>query len=102
MTPDEYRRRARRYVGTDRAPLAGATTDHTLPALTGKDAVDIAVDALRDAPERAWVVSRYFADMASVFAEAARMTRPGGHVVVVVCPPNIRKIHAPTHEIFHT
>ena len=102
MTPDEYRRHARRYVGTDRAPLAGVTTNHPLPAPTGNEVVDVAVDALRDAPERAWVVSRYFADMASVFAEAARVTRPGGHVVVVVCPSNIRKVHVPTHEIFQT
>jgi ubiquinone/menaquinone biosynthesis C-methylase UbiE len=47
-------------------------------------------------------VARYFSDMALVFAEAARVTRPGGHVVVVVCPSNIRKVPVPTHEIFKT
>lgn len=102
MTPDEYRRHARRYVGTDRAALADASAAQPLPPPTGNHEVDTAVDALNDAPERAWVVSRYFADMAAVFAEAARVTRPGGHVVVVVCPSNIRRVHVPTHEIFHT
>lgn len=48
------------------------------------------------------MVSRYFADMTAVLSEAARVTRPGGHVVVVVCPSNIRQVHVPTHEIFQT
>ncbi len=102
MTPEEYRRHARRYVGTDRAPLTDATSNQPLPPATGNTEVDAAVAALGQTPERAWVVSRYFADMVAVLGEAARVTRPGGHVVVVVCPSNIRQVHVPTHEIFQT
>jgi SAM-dependent methyltransferase len=102
MTSSEYRLHARRYVGSDRAPMAAATSTQPLPAATGNAAVDKAVAALGHIPERAWVVSRYFADMSAVLSEAARVTRPGGHVVVVVCPSNIRQVHVPTHEIFKT
>lgn len=102
ITPADYRLHARRYVGTDRAALAAATTTQPLPPATGNSPVDAAVAALSGEPERAWVVSRYFTDMTAVLAEAGRVTRPGGHVVVVVCPSNIRQVHVPTHEIFKT
>ena len=101
-TPDDYRLRARRYIGSDRAALAAATPAQPLPEASGRLPVDNVVSALAETPERAWVVSRYFSDMAAVFAEAARVTRPGGHVVVVVCPSNIRRVPIPTHEIFQT
>lgn len=101
ITPHDYRLHARRYVGSDRAPLAAATQDQPLPAASGHEPVDTVVAALSAVPERAWVVARYFADMAAVFAEAARVARPGGHVVLVVCPSNIRQVPVPTHEIFY-
>ncbi len=102
ISPENYRSHARRYVGSDRAPLAAATPTQPLPAASGHESVDAVVAALAETPERAWVVSRYFTDMAAVFAQAARVTRPGGHVVVVVCPSNIRRVPVSTHEIFHT
>ncbi|MGH3714560.1 MAG: DNA methyltransferase [Micromonosporaceae bacterium] len=102
ISPENYRSHARRYVGSDRAPLAAATPTQPLPVASGHESVDAVVAALAETPERAWVVSRYFSDMAAVFAQAARVTRPGGHVVVVVCPSNIRRVPVPTHEIFHT
>jgi len=102
ITPAAYRVHARAYVGSDRAPLAAARPDQPLPPSSGHATVDAVVGALGSVPERAWVVARYFTDMAAVFAEAARVTRPGGHVVAVVCPSNIRQIPVPTHEIFHT
>lgn len=43
---------------------------------------------------------RYFRDMATVLAESARVTRPGGHVVIVVCPSNIRRVRVETHDVF--
>jgi SAM-dependent methyltransferase len=101
-TPAAYRVHARAYVGSDRAPLAAATPDQPLPPPSGHETVDAVVAALGLVPERAWVVARYFSDMAAVFSEAARVTRPGGHVVAVVCPSNIRQVPVPTHEIFHT
>jgi DNA modification methylase len=101
-TPNDYRLHARRYIGSDRAALAAATPTQHLPEASGRLPVDNVVSALAETPERAWVVSRYFSDMAVVFAEAARVTRPGGHVVVVVCPSNIRQVPIPTHEIFQS
>lgn len=97
---DQYRADARRYIGTDRAALAEATPSQPLPAATGWEAVDDVVDQLSMAPEKAWTVHRYFRDMATVLGECARVTRPGGHVVIVVCPSNIRRVHVKTHDVF--
>jgi hypothetical protein len=102
MTLPEYGRLAKQYIGTDRAPLCNAAPEQPLPPPTQYESVDTVVRALDSAPERAWIVARYFADMVKVFTEAARVTRPGGHVVVVVCPSNIRRVPVPTHEIFAT
>jgi len=65
----------------------------------GFDAVDELVTALSATPKRAWIVHRYFRDMALVLGEAARVTHPGGHVVLVVCPSNIRRVAVPTHRV---
>jgi len=97
---DGYRKNARRYIGTDRAALAEATPAQPLPPETGWDSVDDVVAQLVDAPEKAWTVHRYFRDMATVIAECARVTRPGGHVVIVVCPSNIRRVRVDTHDVF--
>jgi hypothetical protein len=96
---DEYRALGREYVGTERAPLRDAKSDQMLPEPSGNEAVDEVVTALHGDPKRAWIVHRYFADMAAVLGECARVTRPGGHVVLVVCPSNIRKVRVPTHRI---
>lgn len=97
---DRYREDARRYIGTDRAALAEATPEQPLPPATGWKTVDEVVDQLVQAPEKAWTVHRYFRDMAAVLAESARVTRPGGHVVMVVCPSNIRRVRVDTHDVF--
>lgn len=96
----DYRTHARRYIGTDRAALAEATATQPLPPATGWAAVDASVERLAHAPEKAWTVHRYFRDMAQVLSESARVTRPGGHVVVVVCPSNIRRVRVDTHNVF--
>jgi SAM-dependent methyltransferase len=96
----QYREDARRYIGTDRAALAEATPEQPLPPATGWKTVDEVVDQLAQAPEKAWTVHRYFRDMAAVLAESARVTRPGGHVVMVVCPSNIRRVRVDTHNVF--
>ena len=97
---DQYRADARRYIGTDRAPLAEATAAQPLPPATGWTSVDDVVTRLSKAPEKAWTVHRYFRDMATVLSECARVTRPGGHVVIVVCPSNIRRVRVDTHDVF--
>lgn len=97
---DRYRRDARRYIGTDRAALAEATAAHPSPPVTGWPMVDAVVGQLIEAPQKAWTVYRYFRDMAAVLAETARVTRPGGHVVIVVCPSNIRRVRVETHDVF--
>jgi site-specific DNA-methyltransferase (cytosine-N4-specific) len=99
-TTPAYQERARDYIGTDRAALARATRQQPLPPPSGFAEVDAVVDELAHAPARAWVVARYFADMAAVFAECARVVRPGGHVVLVVCPSNIRRVRVDTHSLF--
>jgi ubiquinone/menaquinone biosynthesis C-methylase UbiE len=58
------------------------------------------VAKLRGDPKRAWIVYRYFRDMLRVISECVRVVRPGGRVVLVVCPSNIRKVRIATHEIF--
>jgi SAM-dependent methyltransferase len=97
---NQYRADARKYIGTDRAALAEATKTQPLPPATGWTAVDQVVEQLRDVPEKAWTVHRYFRDMVTVLAESARVTRPGGHVVIVVCPSNIRRVRVETHDVF--
>lgn len=97
---DQYRTDARRYIGTDRAALAEATTARPLPPETGWASVDDVVERLSPAAEKAWTVHRYFRDMATVLSECARVTRPGGHVVIVVCPSNIRRVRVDTHDLF--
>ena len=97
---DRYRKDARGYIGTDRAALAEATPERPLPPATGWKTVDEVVDQLIHAPKKAWTVHRYFRDMAAVLGESARVTRPGGHVVMVVCPSNIRRVRVDTHDVF--
>ena len=97
---DDYRTLARRYIGSERAPLAEASAEQPLPPASGHALVDAAVSALREHPKRAWIVFRYFRDMIAVLQECARVLRTGGHAVLVVCPSNIRKVRIPTHEVF--
>lgn len=99
VSVDEYRRLGRSYVGSERAPLAEATAAQRLPPLLGEPSVDRIVEALHDSPKRAWIVHRYFRDMRQMLAECARVLRPGGHVVLVVCPSNIRRVVIPTHRL---
>ena len=99
-TTDAYRNLGRSYVGSERAPLAEATSSQPLPPVTGYAGVDAVAEALGAEPRRAWIVHRYFAGMAEVLAEAAQVVRPEGRVVLVVCPSNIRKVPVATHELF--
>ena len=96
----QYRAVARRYIGTDRAALAEATAAQPLPPTTGWTSVDDVIERLSPVPQKAWTVHRYFRDMATVLSECARVTRPGGHVVIVVCPSNIRRVRVDTHNVF--
>lgn len=100
VTPDAYRELGRSYVGSERAPLVEASSSQPLPPESGEPRVDALVRRLQGDRKRAWIVYRYFRDMRQVLAECARVVRPRGRVILVVCPSNIRRVAIPTHEIF--
>jgi hypothetical protein len=96
---ERYRVLGRDYIGSERAPLAEATADRRSPPMLGVAGVDRVVEDLAEEPRRAWIVHRYFREMRQIMDECARVTRPGGHVVLVVCPSNIRRVTVPTHRL---
>jgi len=98
-TVEGYRILGRDYIGSERAPLAEATSDQQSPPRLGVAGVDRVVEDLAEEPRRAWIVHRYFREMRQVLDECARVTRPGWHVVLVVCPSNIRRVAIPTHRL---
>jgi SAM-dependent methyltransferase len=100
ISSDAYRVLGRSYVGSERAPLVEASSRQQLPPESGEPRVDALVGKLRGDRKRAWIVYRYFRDMRQVLAECARVVRPRGRVILVVCPSNIRRVAIPTHEIF--
>jgi hypothetical protein len=98
-----YRELGRHYVGTDRAPFAEASPLRPRLPRLDHEPVDALVRQLSRADlKRAWIVHRYFREMTSVLTEAGRVVRPGGHVVLVICPSNIRKVQIPTHQLLAT
>jgi DNA modification methylase len=99
MTEQEYRLLGREYVGTERAAFAERTDEQPLPPRIGVAEIDRVVDELRDHPQKAWIVHRYFRDMRAVLKESFRVLRPGGHLVLVVCPSNIRKVTIATPDL---
>ena len=100
LSAAEYRDLGRRYVGTDRAPLGEAATRLTRPPALDLPAIDSVVESLAEQDLRpAWIVHRYFREMAKVLEECARVVRPGGHTVLVICPSNIRKLAVPTPRL---
>jgi DNA methylase len=99
VTVAQYRLLGREYVGSERAALAGVPRDHPLPGALGIAGVDAVVTDLVDAPRRAWIVHRYFREMRQVLSECARVASASGHVVLVVCPSNIRRVMIPTHQL---
>jgi hypothetical protein len=94
-----YRLLGRQYVGTERAAFAERTSGHPLPPALHLTEIDQVVDALCDHPEKAWIVHRYFRDMQAVLLESLRVLREGGHLVLVVCPSNIRKVTIATPDL---
>ena len=98
-TVEQYRLLGRDYIGSERASLAEATADRPTPPPLGVAGVDEVVDHLGSEPRRAWIVHRYFREMRQVLAECARVIRPGGHMVLVVCPSNVRRVPIPTHRL---
>lgn len=96
---EKYRLLGRQYVGTERAALVERTSEQPLPPALGVAAIDSVVHALQDHPQKAWIVHRYFRDMRAVLHESLRVLRPHGHLVLVVCPSNIRKVTIATPDL---
>jgi SAM-dependent methyltransferase len=100
-TTEAYRTLGRSYVGSERAALNEARPGQPdPPALDIHDVDKLVAQLVAKDRERSWIVYRYFRDMAQVLDEAARVVRPNGHVVLVVCPSNIRNVSIPTDELF--
>lgn len=92
----DYVRQGQRYIGSERGARSGPPprppdvplVDDLITAVTARDA------------RRGLIVARYFADMWQVLAEVHRILRPGGWLVLVICPSHIRKVEIPTHLAF--
>jgi SAM-dependent methyltransferase len=100
LSTEQYRMLGRGYIGSERAALLEASSDAPYPPELGQPRIDALVRELHSDRERAWIVYRYFRDMERVLAECARVIRPGGRIILVVCPSNIRRVRIPTHELF--
>lgn len=101
VTTEKYRELGRTYLGSERASLAEATSQQPLPPQLGIARVDSIVDEVAGSDrERAWIVHRYFRDMSRVLEDAKRVVREGGHIALVVCPSNVRRVFVPTNDIF--
>lgn len=101
VVTEDYRNLGRRYIGSERAALADSSPEQPLPPSIGLAAVDEIVSSIgRGDPARAWIVYRYFRDMRQVIAEASRVVKDDGHVALVVCPSNVRRVAIPTDQLF--
>lgn len=92
----DYVRLGRRYIGSERGTAAAE-----IPRPPNVPLVrDIVAEVDARDPRRGRILARYFDDMRGVLAEATRILRPGGRLVLVVCPSHIRKVEVPTHLAF--
>lgn len=92
----DYVRLGRRYIGSER----GAATAESPPPPAVPLVRDLVTEVGARDERRGRILGRYFDDMQGVLAEAARILRPGGRLVLVVCPSHIRKVEIPTHLAF--
>jgi len=98
ITPRSYAELGKKYVGTDRVPLAECRARVSKPF--GLSLIDRVIkDVSADDIKRAGVTHRYFENMQKIMSECARVLRPGRRAVFVVCPSKIRNISVPTHEM---
>jgi len=98
ITAAHYSLHGRQYIGSERGvTLAFDTTRTPVPILPALQQV---LDKLEPTDrQKGRVLAKYFADMQLALGEMGRVVRPGRHVVLVVCPSNIRKIAVPTNAL---
>ena len=98
-THARYSRGARDYIGTERGVSLASRPDFADVVPTAL-AARIVRQISDDHPKMGLIVEKYFADMWRVFGEMGRVLKDGRHLVVVVCPSNIRKVEVPTQRVF--
>jgi DNA modification methylase len=99
ISQPEYTLLGREYIGTERAMKSADSLKGILPP-----DVPLLADIVRRIraidQQKGNVVTKYFADMWTVFQEMGRVLKPDQHLVLVVCPSHIRKVEVPTHKAF--
>lgn len=99
MSQSDYALLGRQYIGTERAmKSADSLRGVVLPDVPL--VAQIAHQITRVDQRKGNIVTKYFADMWTVFQEMGRVLKPGRHLVIVVCPSHIRKVEVPTHKAF--
>ncbi len=93
-----YLARTPGYIGSERGRLPKAfVIDPDLAAF--EQTVNV-LNALRaSSTPQAKLAQRYFVDMKRALLEMARVLKPGGNTIIVVCPSHIRKTEVPTHRV---
>lgn len=94
----DYMRRAPVYIGSERGRQP--TTLEVDPILKKHDLSLSVLEKLSvESVRHGKLLHKYMVDMHLVLNEMSRILRSQKHMIIVVCPSNMRSIEIPTHEI---